>query len=57
MLQPDRGGSKGPKRGTGVQSDNIEITTQATDAEGIAAELPGALPRKGVVAQADTGMN
>jgi hypothetical protein len=57
LLQTDRGGSKGPKSGTAVQIDNIEINTQATDAEGIAAELPGALTRKGVVAQADTGMN
>lgn len=43
--------------GTDVQIDQITITTQATDAAGIAAELPPALRRKGVVAQADTGMN
>lgn len=42
---------------TDVHIDRITINTQATDANGIAAELPGALRRKGVVAQADSGMN
>lgn len=52
-----RGVSRGTKGGASVRIDNITIHTQATDAEGIATELPGALARKGVVAQADTGMN
>jgi len=42
---------------TNVQIDNITVQTQATDAHGIAAELPPALRRKGVVAQANTGQS
>lgn len=41
---------------TSVSIDSITVNTQATDADGIAAELPGSLKRKGVVSQADTGM-
>lgn len=41
---------------TSVAIDKIEVHTQATDADGIAAELPGSLKRKGVVSQADTGL-
>lgn len=41
---------------TSVQIDSITVQTQATDADGIAAELPGSIKRKGVVAQADTGL-
>lgn len=40
---------------TSVQIDKIEVHTQATDANGIAATLPGTLKRKGVVAQANSG--
>lgn len=47
----------GPGGTTSVQIDAIHVHTQATDAEGIARELPPALERKGVVAQANTGMN
>lgn len=42
---------------TKVDIDNINIYTQATDAQGIAATVPEALKRKGVVAQADSGMS
>ena len=51
---PAAGGQGG---GTNVQIDSITVHTQATDAQGVANELPAALRRKGVVAQADTGMN
>jgi hypothetical protein len=51
----DRGGSIHNSTST-VQIDQITVHTQATDAEGIAATLPGALERKGVVNQADTGL-
>lgn len=47
----------GTGSGTQVQIDQITIHTQATDADGIAADMRGALERKGVVNQADTGMN
>lgn len=43
--------------GTSVQIDQINVHTQAKDAAGVAAELPAALKRKGVVAQADSGMS
>jgi hypothetical protein len=42
---------------TKVDIDTINVTTQATDARGVAEALPGALKRKGVVAQADSGMS
>lgn len=42
---------------TDVDIDQINIYTQATDARGIAAEIPGALKRKGVIAQVDTGQS
>lgn len=61
IIAGQRGSGRGDKTAgaptTTVQIDEINVNTQATDAEGIAAELPGALARKGVVAQADTGMN
>jgi soluble lytic murein transglycosylase-like protein len=43
--------------GTNVEIDNINIVTQATDANGIAATIPEAIRRKGVIAQANSGMN
>lgn len=49
-------GTKGGSTTT-VQIDEINIHTQATDANGIAAEIPGALQRKGVVSQVDSGMS
>lgn len=42
---------------TNVDISAINIYTQATDARGIAAELPNALRRKGIVAQADMGQS
>lgn len=42
---------------TTVQIDQVNVHTQAKDANGIAAELPDALKRKGVVAQADSGQS
>lgn len=42
---------------TTVQIDNITVHTQATDAEGIAAGISGAINRKLVIGQADSGMN
>ena len=41
---------------TNVQIDSITVNTQAKDAQGVAKELPDALKRKGVVAQANKGM-
>jgi hypothetical protein len=43
--------------GTTVEIDNINVYTQATDANGIASALPEALRRKGVVAPANTGLS
>ena len=52
------GGTAAPGGGTtNVEIDNINIVTQAADANGIAATIPEALKRKGVVAQANSGMN
>jgi len=42
---------------TNIDIRDINVYTQATDANGVAAELPNALRRKGVVAQADTGQS
>lgn len=42
---------------TNVSIGEINIETRAKDADGIAAAIPDALKRKGVVAQANTGMN
>ena len=55
---PNGGGAAAPgnTNSTSVQIDSITVQTQATDADGVAAELPGAIKRKGVVAQADTGL-
>jgi hypothetical protein len=50
-------GAAGKGALTQVQIDSITVQTQATNAAGVAAELPGALKRKGVVAQADAGMS
>jgi hypothetical protein len=50
-------GGGGNSATTSVQIDEIVINTQATDATGIADALPAALKRKGVVAQADSGMS
>lgn len=41
--------------GTTVQIDHMEVHTQATDADGIAADMNSALTRK--ISQADTGLN
>lgn len=43
--------------GTTVEIDNINVYTQAKDANGIASALPDALKRKGVVASANSGMS
>jgi soluble lytic murein transglycosylase-like protein len=40
-----------------VHIDEMNIHTKATDGPGIAATLPAALQRQGVVAQANSGMN
>lgn len=54
-------GAAGAQGGTVINNNTtigeINIETQAKDAEGIASNLPDALKRKGVVAQANTGMN
>jgi soluble lytic murein transglycosylase-like protein len=42
---------------TSVQIDEINIVTQATDASGIASTIAPALQRKGVVAQANSGLS
>ena len=43
---------------TTVDIDTINVNApNARDAQGIASELPGALKRKGIVAQADSGMS
>ena len=42
---------------TNVEIDSIIVNTQAKDANGIAASLPDALKRKGVVASANSGMS
>lgn len=38
-----------------VHIDQITVHTQATDADGMAADLGGALQRKNIISQADTG--
>jgi hypothetical protein len=40
-----------------VQIDETVINTQATDANGIASTIAPALQRKGVVAQANSGLS
>jgi soluble lytic murein transglycosylase-like protein len=40
-----------------VEIDNLVVNTQAKDANGIAASLPDALRRKGIIASANTGMS
>jgi hypothetical protein len=42
---------------TQVQIDTITVNTQATDADGIARDMRGAIDRKGIVGQSNTGMN
>lgn len=49
------GNGKAPT--TNVQIDNINIQTQAKDANGIAVTIAPALKRKGVVANANAGMS
>jgi tail lysozyme len=39
-----------------IHIGEINVSTQATDAEGIARELPGAIRKTGIVAQANTGL-
>jgi len=48
--------SEAQRYATQVQIDNMTINTQATDANGIAADIDGALTRKLIVANADPGM-
>jgi hypothetical protein len=43
--------------GQNVQIDEINIVTQATDATGIASTIAPAIQRKGVVAQANSGLS
>lgn len=51
-------GSAGNTSTTKIDIDQINVhAPNAKDADGIAAELPGALRRKGIVAQADSGMS
>lgn len=50
------GGGTSSTRNTNVQIDSITVNTQATDADGIAADMRGAIDRKGVVSQLDTGL-
>lgn len=50
------GGATSSSGSTNVQIDSITVNTQAKDAQGVAKELPDALKRKGVVAQANKGM-
>ena len=56
---PATGGAAGGRGGTTtVDIGSVTVVApQARNANDIAAELPGALKRKGVVAQADTGMS
>lgn len=49
-------GSTASSGSTNVQIDSITVNTQAKDAQSVAKELPDALKRKGVVAQANKGM-
>jgi hypothetical protein len=55
------GGASVARNGGGattINIDNIAVhAPQARDADGIAAEFPGALKRKGIVAQADSGQS
>jgi hypothetical protein len=39
-----------------VRIDKIEVHTQATDADGMVTDVRGAIDRKGIISQADTGM-
>jgi hypothetical protein len=55
QLTPSAAGARSSS--SNVQIDQVTINTQATDANGIAAEIPPALKRKGVVAQSDAGMS
>lgn len=50
-------GSGGGGGGQSVQIDAINIVTQATDSNGIASTIAPAVQRKGVVAQANGGLN
>lgn len=54
---PGQSGGPANTSTTKIDIDQINVHTQAKDAEGIAADLPGALKRKGIVAQADSGMS
>ncbi len=55
------GATPGARAGTNIHNDvhvdKIDVYTQSRDAQGIARDLKGALDRKGVTAQSDTGMN
>ena len=55
---PGQSGGGGNTSTTTIDIDQINVhAPNAKDANGIAAELPGALKRKGIVAQADSGMS
>lgn len=51
-----RDGTGARTSNTKVEIDSITVHTQATDADGMAADMRGAIDRKGVISQADTGM-
>lgn len=53
----DRGQAAGNTSTTTVTVGPVTVNTQATDANGIARDIGGALQRKGVLAQADSGMS
>lgn len=48
-------GARGQAQTLGIQIDEININTQATDADGIATDIRGALTSK--ISQADSGLN
>lgn len=55
---PGQSGGAGNTSTTTIDIDQINVhAPNARDAKDIAAELPGALRRKGIVAQADSGMS
>lgn len=50
-------GASNSSTSTVVHIDELNVHTKATDAKGLAADLPGQLKRGGVVTQADSGMS
>lgn len=53
---PQRNADGSRTTNTDVRIDSITVNTQATDADGMASDMRGAIDRKGVISQADTGM-